>query len=1332
MGPDERPDRVGCRPPVLPERPADRLPHEEVLVTGLETAHREQPLGIGRFAISELMEDRRPGDPEVLVPCPDFHLRAELGVPADQAPYDMGRERVHRVPPAVHHDQLPDPRERLGPELLRPPLQIVDRDVVQLAPRQRPQRLRIVEDGHSRERLPCSDIGLLELSTQRRRNPVERELIPEVGRHLLGGDGIRVRLEVAEQLATPDTFGNDEVHARSLRVDSTAIPNTLPQGRCLIGSGQIGPWRITGELGRGGSGVVHRAEHVDTGRSVALKVLHAHRTSDREELATLRREIDVLSALRHPGIVRIRDHGVDRGIPWLAMDLVEGESLRSRVDRPSAHTFELDFFDDPAHDDVPEPTMAAPLDEALLQVLGQLVHTVAWLHGQGVVHRDIKPENVLVVDGRAVLVDFGMAAIARTRDTPIERFGGTPGYMAPEQLRGEPVDARADLYSLGSLLYEMLSGRAPHPTHREPLADAGLEALIGPLLAQDPTDRRLERHRLADRFGVPSFGPEPQRALLRPPFVGRDGVASRLEALLAARTGSLLVSGEPGVGRSRIALEAQQRARRARIQVFTGRQVWRAVLSRVLDHPERHPEDAGSRAALAAAAEQLGLATTLPRPPELAGQAGHLRRLEGVRIAVEQLVDERPVLLLLDDLQAASSFEVDALYWVARSQRAHTRPLLLVATWSTNRPLPPVLDQSLADHLQLKPLTDLAMWELARSVWLEPRPYDQDRITVAIRDSAGNPLRLLEELRAAHTVYTAPFELRVRRRLQRLNGPARALVEAAVLALTTLERAGPGLRVDLDGLGAAVGLTGPALSLALHEARRAGFLDVLDSQVMFPQRRVLDVLADAGEIEEPERLHAALARHTRGALRAHHLELAGDRREALRAWNAEAKGAALETLRRSEAVVRLVELWEPDEDGPLPRKLGLERARIAVHRGEIVLARRLLEPLVGTTRPAHRAEALTVQASLAAPGSPEQRACHEAIGTIGRTIGDAGMELGSRGRVVVAEALAGTTTLLEGVHRLESLLVEAASRPAAGLAPVIAGLHLERGTLLLRAGRADAFAALGEALEGELPLSQQCRALGNRGAAAWEIGDLQSSIDLTLDNIRLAGSLGDLRSETTALSNLALTLSGMGNRTASHRLTGAVLARTLRYEEAILIVGPVLRYADDLLAWGDDAVQPLVQRCVRITERFGHPIWSREARVRLARSLAMRGELAAAASALEQLPAHGTRDHIGALRDTLHALRTGDPYAPTSREAALLLGLRARDDAQRRAAAESLVEAYRRVPLAVLHHWAVRFGATGLLTPSPAPPLPADVDSIGQPVEPLLPVVLDHLETSCP
>ncbi len=246
-------------------------------------------------------------------------------------------------------------------------------------------------------------------------------------------------------------------------------------------------YRILGSIGRGGMGHVYRAEHIWLHKEVALKVLGG--TGVEQLAARFEREAHAIARLDHPGCVRVLDYGTADGAPYLAMELLEGRTLAAAL----------------RDEDAFSTARAVSVARALLAAL-------AHAHGRGVLHRDVKPENVILAAGgapRPVLIDFGLASV---RDAgPLTANGmcmGSPAYIAPERLLGEPHTERSDVYAVGVILYELLAGTSPflgcspeeimqEVLNRPPRplrairsdVSAPLDAIVRRALARDPARR---------------------------------------------------------------------------------------------------------------------------------------------------------------------------------------------------------------------------------------------------------------------------------------------------------------------------------------------------------------------------------------------------------------------------------------------------------------------------------------------------------------------------------------------------------------------------------------------------------------------------------------------------------------------------------------------------------------------------------------------------------------------------------------------------------------------------------------------------------------------------
>ena len=270
-------------------------------------------------------------------------------------------------------------------------------------------------------------------------------------------------------------------------------------------------YRIERELGAGGMATVYLAEDLKHHRQVAVKLLHPDLIASIGAERFLR-EIETVAGLAHPHILPLHDSGAADGLFFYVMPYVKGASLRDRLTRERQ----------------------LPLEDAL-QIAREVADALSYAHCRGVIHRDIKPENILLQEGHAVVVDFGIAcAVAAAGGANLTATGmavGTPAYMSPEQVAGSrDLDGRSDLYSLGCVLYEMLAGVPP-------FAAATAESLVFQHLTATP--RRVTELRPA----VPAAVAEAlQRALAKTPADRGATLAQFADALRASERSSGAVS----------------------------------------------------------------------------------------------------------------------------------------------------------------------------------------------------------------------------------------------------------------------------------------------------------------------------------------------------------------------------------------------------------------------------------------------------------------------------------------------------------------------------------------------------------------------------------------------------------------------------------------------------------------------------------------------------------------------------------------------------------------------------------------------------------------------
>jgi tetratricopeptide (TPR) repeat protein/tRNA A-37 threonylcarbamoyl transferase component Bud32 len=514
---------------------------------------------------------------------------------------------------------------------------------------------------------------------------------------------------------------------------------------------RYGPYQVVRTLGRGGMGIVHLAVHEQDGAPVALKTVLGADLAVRE---ALRRECRCLEALAHPGVARLLAHGVDDAVPWYAMSLVQGESLRrvcARLQRPREG----------------------------LALFAALADTLGWLHGEGLVHGDLKPDNVLVTgQGRPVIVDFGLASRLHrgggreTLEHPV-RPGGSLPYLAPERLVPGALDPRSDLYALGCMLYEAWCGHPPFvaPTgaellelHRSraprplqallPEVPPELDQLVMALLAKEPAERPAYAVDLAASLrriaGLDEPEPlDPPAWVFRPRFAGRAAELAQLRGWLSGEGPQLTwLAGVSGVGKTRLVAELARHARAQGLEASVVEcapsspatparplAVLRPLLRRL--PPGALPPP--FRRLLAAYEPSLG-------EPADPSQLRRSQVLEAVTDALARL-HPRPSLLVLGDLHDADELTLAFLQRVAAG--ALPPRVRVLATWRTEQ-APPALSALSArvPGLALGPMPADALAGIVQDM-LASEPVPASLAEALAAQSEGNLFYVAESLRDA-------------------------------------------------------------------------------------------------------------------------------------------------------------------------------------------------------------------------------------------------------------------------------------------------------------------------------------------------------------------------------------------------------------------------------------------------------------------------------------------------------------------------------------------------------------------------------------------------------
>ena len=554
---------------------------------------------------------------------------------------------------------------------------------------------------------------------------------------------------------------------------------TAPDRPASAGGGR---YRVLRFLGEGGKKRVYLAHDTRLERDVALALIKTA-ALDEAGLLRVRREARAMGRLDdHPNIVTVLDVIEEGAQTYIVSQYVAGGSVADLLQRTERRRL--------------------PIDEAI-RIADQVCRALEHAHSRGVIHRDVKPGNVwLTQDGTAKLGDFGLAvALDRSRLTAEGITLGTAAYMAPEQALGRGPDMRSDLYALGAMFYEMVTGRPPFlgddvvaiisqhlntppvaPSWHNPDVPRALEALILRLLAKAPEDRpetaEAVRHALAGVTSAAAVSAtraaeesaNPLNRLAAGVFVGReremDGLRAGLEEALSGRGRLLLLVGEPGIGKTRTAEEFATYARLRKAQVLWGRcyegegapAFWpwvQAIRTYVHDRdPKALLSEMGTGAADIAqvVSEVRQCVPDLPPPPILEPEQARFRLFDSITTFLKNASREQPLVLVLDDLHGADKASLLLLQFLARELRGAR--LLIIGSYrdaelSRQHPLSQALAdlarEQLSERILLRGLTEA---DVGRFIEITAGLKPHEALVEAVyRETEGNPFFVNEVVR---------------------------------------------------------------------------------------------------------------------------------------------------------------------------------------------------------------------------------------------------------------------------------------------------------------------------------------------------------------------------------------------------------------------------------------------------------------------------------------------------------------------------------------------------------------------------------------------------------
>jgi class 3 adenylate cyclase len=561
----------------------------------------------------------------------------------------------------------------------------------------------------------------------------------------------------------------------------TSAPTPAPP-RALPASFADGRYVVKGFLGEGGRKKVYLAHDEKLDRDVAVAVIKTEGLDD-AGLSRVKREAQAMGRLGdHPNIVTVFDIGDDGGQPYIVSQYMGGGDLDAMLNKA--------------------PDRRLPIPEAMRLAI-QVQQGLAHAHERGIIHRDLKPGNIwLTADGTAKIGDFGLAvSLDRSRLTMEGMMVGTVAYMAPEQALGRQPDARSDLYSLGCVTYEMVTGRAPFlgddpvaiisqhintapvaPSWHNPQVPRALESLVLRLLAKDPNERPESAAAIPQALQAivdtastttpvaADSDVNPLDRLATGIFVGRekemDELRAGLEDALSGRGRLMMLVGEPGIGKTRTSEEFATYARLRNVQVLWGRcyegegapAYWPWVqIIRSYVH-DKEPKELASEMGPGAAdiaqvvSEVKERLPGLPAPPQLEPDQARFRLFDSITTFLKNASKGAPLMVVLDDMHWADKPSLLLLQFLAKELRGSR--LLVLGTYRDvelrrQHPLAQTLGElnreNLSQRVLLRGLTEN---DVKRFVEVTAGTTPSEALVQAVyKETEGNPFFVNEIVR---------------------------------------------------------------------------------------------------------------------------------------------------------------------------------------------------------------------------------------------------------------------------------------------------------------------------------------------------------------------------------------------------------------------------------------------------------------------------------------------------------------------------------------------------------------------------------------------------------